>query len=274
LTYDYDSLNAFRGILSRFPYISIWGVPIALEQVAEIGSLDEAVCSIRFARGLWWDSPGDPWRDMLGRDEKFVTLRRRIDFPSWSWAGWSGPIRPHIPEHLPHYLEDYRCNKPDQTISSTRFWVDTDDRRQISVFQYIQEAHGKAIPPEASPVLRIEANISKVRIRNYVNRNNPIAYICDCPLEEDCHEHRMRGTVKYNVRLFEDPLENERLRDRVFSQKWDVVELFRCSDGALIPSLIIDWEGDAANVVGFVNLHRVLFADWEHRRRRIIFKLA
>ena len=273
LSYDHDSLNAFRGIIAKFPYISIWGVPIALRKGAETSFLGEAECSIGFARGLWWDSPSDPWYDILGSNEKFVTFRRRIDFPSWSWAGWSGPIRPHVPYQLSHYLEDSWCNNVNQYTSSTRFWVDAGEQRQLSILQFLQEVRGNALFPETSPVLHVEANIFKVRIRAHLRRHNPIAYVCDCPPERECSYYR-HDTVKYNVRFFEDPLQNERLCDRVFSQRWDAVELFRLSDDSKIPSLIIDWEGDVANVVGFVYLHELLLDEWKHHRRRVVFKLA
>lgn len=71
LSYDSDSLNAFLGVLNFYEVEDFalithtWGVPI-----------------------FHWDHSYDIF--LLWRHTGFAT--RRPEFPSWSWAGWAGPI--------------------------------------------------------------------------------------------------------------------------------------------------------------------------------------
>lgn len=70
LSYSSDSLNAFLGILSSFasrknPIYNVWGVPLVLLR-------------------KMWDLKLD-WRHQQ-------PCNRQAQFPSWSWAGWSGPV--------------------------------------------------------------------------------------------------------------------------------------------------------------------------------------
>jgi hypothetical protein len=74
LTYDFDALNAIAAILERFedgecPIHSIFGIPYLLSERPILGF------------GLSWvhsDSKQSP--------------KRRPEFPSWSWAGWSKEV--------------------------------------------------------------------------------------------------------------------------------------------------------------------------------------
>jgi hypothetical protein len=72
LSYPSDTLNAFLGILSSFasrktPIYHVWGVPLLFQRN-------------RWELKLKW----------LHRQP----CHRREGFPSWSWAGWSGPVAP------------------------------------------------------------------------------------------------------------------------------------------------------------------------------------
>jgi hypothetical protein len=67
-TYEYDILNAFKGIIGyykqRYDWIFYWGLP-----------------EDKFALSLLWTSPN--------------AIRRQVEnhsFPSWSWDGWAGEI--------------------------------------------------------------------------------------------------------------------------------------------------------------------------------------
>lgn len=81
LSCEEDSLRAFQGIIKslakfEFPVHQLWGVPFLArkENQATYDSL---------ARGLtWWHHGADT------HGCKYPC--RRNDFPSWSWAGWSG----------------------------------------------------------------------------------------------------------------------------------------------------------------------------------------
>jgi hypothetical protein len=78
LTYEQDALPAFTGLLSQTPFCTFDGIPIATD---EAHSPETA-----FAVGLWWKSA------YFREQRRDVSLTRRDQFPSWTWAGWSGPV--------------------------------------------------------------------------------------------------------------------------------------------------------------------------------------
>lgn len=85
LTYDSDSLNAFRGIIQRYskqrnPIYAIWGLlyhPHA--------GMNEEKGSF-FAAALAWSHAPSGWRSSN-------QPRRREGFPSWTWVGWAGAVQ-------------------------------------------------------------------------------------------------------------------------------------------------------------------------------------
>ncbi|KAF7508786.1 hypothetical protein GJ744_008663 [Endocarpon pusillum] len=78
-TYEEEVLRAFKGILRRSNFISIWGVPI----VPKHSNLDP---NTGFALGqLWIRRPGWTIRPHL-RTSSTTLSARRCDFPTWSWT--------------------------------------------------------------------------------------------------------------------------------------------------------------------------------------------
>ncbi|KAK8113595.1 hypothetical protein PG984_014121 [Apiospora sp. TS-2023a] len=88
LTYPSDSLNGFRGFLNHYRQITggklldIWGLPY--EPEGKPCFKVESLC--------WSHNP-------ISFSEYGVPIGRRADFPSWSWAGWSGAVS--LPDYLP-----------------------------------------------------------------------------------------------------------------------------------------------------------------------------
>jgi hypothetical protein len=79
LTFDCDILNAFAGIQAEYEAMSgfefCWGLPLH-----------------GFDRALLWKFNHDAQRDSLKR-RSMKSGSQGCPFPSWSWAGWIGPIR-------------------------------------------------------------------------------------------------------------------------------------------------------------------------------------
>lgn len=81
LSYEADSLNAFRGIIHRYsnleePVFTIWGLPYPAQ-----GDKYRY-----FYLGLTWAHTAKCW-------ENSTRPQRRQRFPSWTWAGWSGTVQ-------------------------------------------------------------------------------------------------------------------------------------------------------------------------------------
>lgn len=107
LSYDTDSLNAFRGIIQRYskhkhPINAIWGVPY----VAQVGQEEER--DSYFAGTLAW-SHAQSGRGSANQP------RRREAFPSWTWAGWAGTVQTNGME----YRWDLKVYK--NALESVRF---------------------------------------------------------------------------------------------------------------------------------------------------------
>lgn len=77
LSHSEDSLNAFLGVLdynsrTQRPMAHLWGLPLYEDQALAPQPRD-----ILFELFWWHEAPGS----------------RRGEFPSWTWAGWAGPVR-------------------------------------------------------------------------------------------------------------------------------------------------------------------------------------
>ncbi|KAK3293906.1 heterokaryon incompatibility protein-domain-containing protein [Chaetomium fimeti] len=93
LTFQSDALNAFRGILSRWPFYSYYGIPFAVDQPADVSQpLHSAQHQLGFLRALFWSRP------------VWTRQRKPPGFPSWSWASSSDGVAFHSLKgdvHLP-----------------------------------------------------------------------------------------------------------------------------------------------------------------------------
>ena len=90
LTFEADSIKAFAGILRKWsaqkPSIPhIWGLPLCPFWYYAADSSARVVGIEQLAQSLLWRHHGP--------------ARRRLGFPSWSWAGWEGRVT--FPEHRP-----------------------------------------------------------------------------------------------------------------------------------------------------------------------------
>jgi hypothetical protein len=83
LTYDADIINALRGVLSSYPFPTLWGIPAAAAAAmnSEIGLEKYFVISL-----LWIPS-------LSGSGVDKSSSPRRPGFPTWSWASLPGRIQ-------------------------------------------------------------------------------------------------------------------------------------------------------------------------------------
>jgi hypothetical protein len=104
LTFERDTLNAFRGIMHDMRRLhstafNLCGLPFLVGP-------EEDTCeywSSRLTNALYWSSCSHP-----------ATQKRRSMFPSWTWAGWHGhakfpgPISDHVPLDLEPIIQGMR----------------------------------------------------------------------------------------------------------------------------------------------------------------------
>jgi hypothetical protein len=122
LTFEVDSLRAFASILGHLgtsnpPIWHLWGVPMQDDGVFTEDS---------FKRGLLWR-----------HSSAAITtgkVHRRLDFPSWSWAGWAGQVSYHWKKRL--FLRPEEKDSP----SKSMIWAEYDTGSRVA-FNTILERH-------------------------------------------------------------------------------------------------------------------------------------
>jgi hypothetical protein len=116
LTYDFDALRAFAGIRRVFeegecPIYNVQGLPVVLSVELRLD------CSaVNLIAALCWEHH-EPDK-----------ARHRTQFPSWTWAGWTGRI------HFPHGLE----TSPEFEVDSQPILVEYEDGYRASLEELAQ----------------------------------------------------------------------------------------------------------------------------------------
>jgi hypothetical protein len=247
LTYETDGLNAFRGILSRSPIHSFYGIPIDPDN--QYGCTDY---NVGFAKGLWWTP----------RDRH---LRRRSLFPTWTWVGWTGAVE-YCSEHgirfhyrTPHLMEVQRGGLRAQFI------LEDSDGRLATIEDVIGSLNGTKLIPELQYSLLMDAVVFQFRLQKKPSWNGSDVCVCKCH-PNSTHE----GTITYGpliwgtVNFFE-----EQPADRIFTEFWDCVVLFE-STLDYYSLMVVTYIGDVAYRVG--NLQSNKGVDWPdipRQKRRI-----
>jgi hypothetical protein len=230
LTYDSDSLNAFRGLLAISYFHTFWGVPIA-----RMDSDGKDYFNISFARGLWWR-----------KDFRHGSLLRRTKFPRWSWAGWAGPICGTAPyaEWNYYIYEDYYY--VDEKNFKTNFRICRTDGTPFTVGQLcaLVDAQRTKIIPEIGYLLQIKAVIVKLRVEGMVRSGEKGSRIW-VPRSHfpvfTCKEYSTDGDIS----------------NEIFSKVWKGVMLFKGVDTIGNPRykiMLVEFHGGIAERVGTVEL--------------------
>jgi hypothetical protein len=162
-----DALNALRGILSRYPYQSFWGIRIQMLSYRVEDHTSENM-NAGFASGLSWEpgqtiSPDPTTKIQWSRAD----LTRRKGFPSWSWAGWIGPVnyltagggdggKYYSVSRLPPYVE------PKFPID---VWITHDDRTVISLYEHTVAHIDMRCLPEIGDVLRVTVTLVDLKMQ-------------------------------------------------------------------------------------------------------------
>lgn len=85
LSHETDEMNAFRGILRRSSFITLWGVPV----IPETSDIDP---NVGFALGLLWTKrPSWLGTGYIHNRQSFNSYRR-LGFPTWSWTSLHADI--------------------------------------------------------------------------------------------------------------------------------------------------------------------------------------
>jgi hypothetical protein len=157
LTHPEDVLDTFRGILSRSPFIAIWGVPV----IPVGGKMDPCV---GLALGLLWVKRPTFAVSRHVQPTRVVPYTRRPGFPTWSWTSIVGEIYNVVYENRQSILGDYLGASTE--ISATneaylRFWLPFEG--QPTPLQEVIQRTSLNVLSEQSPDLLVEGDILRVR---------------------------------------------------------------------------------------------------------------
>ncbi|KAL5391828.1 hypothetical protein DPSP01_001118 [Paraphaeosphaeria sporulosa] len=223
MTFDTDALAALEGILRRFQaspafVYNIFGIPLVLEEGAR-GENDALLNARLFVAGLSWYHNG--------------AARRRIQFPSWTWAGWEGGVQPQRTFGGAYYGSD------------VRLWVEDVDGVKFPwdlFWEGFWRPEGKAKCYERYGCLIIEADVFKVQLvpRIYQQRSSTSAMtksaVFDMVSPYD-------STVKYSsVMLPLDMLDETKLT----TELWDCMVLGAKVRGGNPDIMLLRWRVDVA----------------------------
>ncbi|KAF2819457.1 HET-domain-containing protein [Ophiobolus disseminans] len=247
LTFEDDVLNAFRGLLSRASFHTLYGIPVINYGI-------KTDFNIGFAAGLWWQPTL-----LRGHHRPFVPLKRRSCFPSWTWAGWKGCVYyPFDPSSEVHQIA--------YDSSGTQFWFRSLGG-QLHTIQNLGELAkiGSMMIPEVPYELTIEAKVFRLRFHRPIRPRHP-GTVCLCSCHPQSTHPGIVGLIHQSEVpvFFEQPAPESDLYQRVIREEWDCLLLFDLK--SLINSyhsqtrdlflLIVDWDGDVAHRVGNLEIRR------------------
>lgn len=154
LSFESDSLLAFRGILHFFGTAQLqlyhcWAVPSTDPGAPHMSP------SIIFAKHLRW-SP-------------IINVKRRHDFPSWSWLGWAGQV-----SFPPQDTSSRKIN-----TATLKFWIERKNQTLMPLETTKDAQLVTESLDELSPFLHIEAAIFPISLAesNQLDQNGTLKVI-------------------------------------------------------------------------------------------------
>ncbi|KAL9114913.1 MAG: hypothetical protein Q9227_001156 [Pyrenula ochraceoflavens] len=241
LTYEQDVLDAFRGILARSDYITVWGVPI-------IGRKIEADPSAGFAIGLAWRKRQryEIKFDSYPKSHVPASWKRRAGFPTWSWTSVIGEI---YTEGIIFYSShDHEKEENNAEIAFWMYW-----QTQWKPLNDVLTLTEQNALPEQSPELLVEGTIVPV-----CPNTGPQEFSCFLPGLNDSEV--LWACVDFESEL-KPHLHTEHKqhwqKEHFIDETWDALVLYECTavnwGKKSVLMLLLGWVADGrAERVGFL----------------------
>jgi Heterokaryon incompatibility protein (HET) len=212
-TFQTDRLNGFLGIFRTFsklqpPVYHIWGIPVYMR----LSKDDDFPSCGSFLAGLCWD---------VSRP-----TRRLVEFPSWCWTGWVGPI---LFNHPLRYVwgVDISLETTDGDVLSwnvARDFVVKNNARALSTYMHLDAWTFEVRFKFAS------TGRSRGGVRTYYIEGQP--------------------DVLLSLDLEDDNL--DALHARLQTESWTCVILGRREGGGVQYAIVIDYDQGIAHRIGYL----------------------
>ena len=158
LSHGTDQLNAFRGILRRSSFFTLWGVPIVPKE-------SEIDPNTGLALGLLWIKR-PYWRKRIhGRNRQRLQSRRRSGYPTWSWTSLDADICQDMPvgwTKYGQYLDGTAVSFP-RNEANIQFWCFVNGTT-LSLHDVIRTCDSPILP-EYSRALLIEGDFIQLQYK-------------------------------------------------------------------------------------------------------------
>lgn len=153
LTYDKDGLVAFQGVLRRSDFVTLWGIPLMLQD----STMD---ANLGFALGLLWSCRPDHTRELAYMATK-KSGKRRDGFLTWCWASVDAQIGQYQYAQSVYwkYVRGVPVEYP-HIEAPIRVWL-LSDGGKVALADYIKSS-GPILPYGPSQQLLIEGDLVRV----------------------------------------------------------------------------------------------------------------
>lgn len=223
MTFDTDALAALEGILRRFQaspafVYNIFGIPLVLEGGSK-SVMQTLLDAQLFVTGLTWHHDG--------------LARRRIQFPSWTWAGWEGAVKPKGTFGGARYESD------------VQLWVEGADGARYcwDVFwEGFWRPDGKARCYERFGFLIMEADMFKVQlIPRTQHRKQGTLALAESAVFDIVSPYD--STIRYSSVMLQVGMLNE---TKLITELWDCVILGTDAKSGNPDIMLLRWKVDIA----------------------------
>lgn len=259
LTYEGDALDAIRGLLSRCPFYTYYGVllqryfyddepsPPKKDTSLESSSRHKqraTTLPVEFFQSLWF---------FFEPSENNFEVRRRPEFPSWSWLGWKAPKGVNYSKINPSLSNEedseYRLER------KATFWAEGRDGAHVQLVDLLlsqSSASSKRIIQELSPYLCVENMVLQLQFQELEHHEKRPDYLDEGYLRVKFESDGIGGWVDlvHRPRTRDEPL-----YQRLVTETWDCLLL--CCTFFDMKFLVLEWSAcmNAYSRVGTLNLN-------------------
>lgn len=252
LTYEGDAFDAIRGLLSRCPFYTYYGVLLqkcgeSLEDTSQQSRHRTTSLPVEFFQSLWFS---------FEPSEGNFEVRRRPEFPSWSWLGWKAQKGTSYNSNINPSLSnqensDYRLER------KAIFWAEDQNGAHVQLMDLLPSSttpsasssdNSTRIIPELSTYLWVENMVLQLQFQE--NHEKWPEYPDEGYLRVKFENDGVRGRVDlvHRPRTRDDPV-----YQRLVTEAWDCLLL--CCTFFDMNFLVLEWsDNNTAYRVGTLKL--------------------
>ena len=231
LSFDADALNAFKGIIASYKEYTYWGLPLTAGFAT--AKVTAATSELAFAHSLAWVGRRYP--------PQGVPIRRRKDFPTWSWTSLVDLIETG---DIQLYMLDANY------VKCSSFYIQDEDNKWCTisdVFKRSLKDSESLMIPEHSKALLVEALVTQVWLRK-----TEVEGTCSVHVSND-HTHAQAALGSSVPSIYAEALidgGDEELSAKLMWQPWYAVQLFWA--GGLSSWMLVDRCDPVAQRIGLI----------------------